>query len=755
MINVPKQLCLFALILCCATSLPANAQTDDGPVEPSTRPTIGLALSGGGAKGLAHIGVLKKLEEWNIPVDYIAGTSMGAVIGGLYASGMTADEIETAVLDIDWTDLLQDDPLRKERSFRRKEEDRLYLLDFEFGQRGLKLIAPRGFRQGQKLTYMLRNLTQPVAGITDFNELPVPFRAVATNLVNGDMVVLDQGDLAAAIRASMAIPGVFAPVEIGDLLLVDGGSVRNIPVDVVRAMGADIVIAVDISAPLGDREKLKSSLAVTGQTLGFLTRLNVEAQLPLADLVLRPAVAGIGVLDFSDPPSIISLGIDEAELKKSVLDPMGLPVEEYTLHRAGQVVPHIELPLITSLRITGLEKVSEEIVRRRIRLQPGDRLNFDALYVDLARIYGLGGFESVDFSLNPEEEGVELVIQAQEKEWGPNYVRFGLAFLVDEDQGATFNLKMLHRATSLNRWGAEWRSMLQVGRVTSLTTEFYQPFDYNSRWFIMPGLYAGNELVNSYLDGENVAEFKQRLTYGYLDFGYQLGNKAQIRLGPAYGAARFSRSVGVDIPQMPKDPDGSPGNPEGLASETPTLGGARLLVSIDTQDEVTFPRRGGFGEINTFISREFLGADTDYERIEGKYIRAFSRGRHTVFGSVAGGTSLGGELPVYHQFTLGGMFSLSGFAPDELRGNYFAVGRVGYYASLFKLPTTMGQNLFFGGWIEKGNTWYDSSDISWDNTFDTITVSVGADTVFGPMYFAWGKGPGGRSQYLLSLGSGF
>jgi len=297
---------IAALLILFAGALPAAAGPPPDEDGSGVRPKIGLALSGGGAKGLAHIGVLQKLEEWDIPVDYVAGTSMGSVVGGLYAAGLSPDEIEEAVLSIDWTDLLQDHPERRYRSFRRKEEDRLYLLDFEFGLKGLKLRSSLGFLQGQKLNNMLRQFTQRAAGIVDFDELPVPFRAVATDIVTGEMVVLDSGDLPAAIRASMAIPGVFTPVEIGDRLLVDGGTARNMPVDVVRAMGADIVIAIDISAPLSDREQLRSSLAITSQTIGFLTRLNVEEQLPLADLVLRPAVAGVGTLDFSDPTKIIN-----------------------------------------------------------------------------------------------------------------------------------------------------------------------------------------------------------------------------------------------------------------------------------------------------------------------------------------------------------------------------------------------------------------------------------------------------------------
>jgi len=751
MTNRPTRLlAILLIVLAAAISAAPAVPADDG--DSSSHPKIGLALSGGGAKGMAHIGVLQKLEEWDIPVDYVAGTSMGAVVGGLYAAGLSADEIEEAVLSIDWTDLLQDEPERKFRDFRRKEDDRHYLLDIEFGLKGMRLSTSLGYLQGQKLNNMLRNFTQRAAGIVDFDELPVPFRAVATDIVTGEMVVLAEGDLPAAIRASMAIPGVFTPVEIDGRLLVDGGTTRNMPVDVVRAMGADIVIAIDISAPLSDRDQLRSSLAITGQTIGFLTRLNVEQQMPLADLVLRPAVTGVGTLDFSDPTKIIGLGVDEAERMKADLVPLAIPSEAYDSHRASQTVSQVEAPLITGVRIVGMEQVNEEIVRRRVRLQPGDRLDYDALYTDMGRIYGLGDFEAVNYSLVPEEEGVELVIQVREKSWGPNYVRFGLALQADDEQGTLFNLKVLHRATHINRYGAEWRTLGQVGRNTFLHSEFYQPFDYSSRWFVAPAIHLGNELTYDYVDGERAAEYKLRSRYATLDFGYRLGQNAQLRLGPLYGWARVSRETGVEAPEDGEGPDDKN---QSLNPESPTLGAVRFEASVDSMDQVTFPREGGAGKLEAIFSREGIGADFDYERIEAGYSHFFSWRRHTIFGSLAGGTSLGSELPAYHQFTLGGIFSFSGYGADELRGNYYAVARLGYYASLFELPTTMGTNVYFGGWVEKGNAWFDSSDIAWDNTGDTLTVMVGADTMFGPIYVAYGKGDGGRSGFLLSIGSGF
>jgi len=249
------------------------------PAWAADRPKIGLALGGGGARGCAHVGVLRVLDKMHIPIDYIAGTSMGAVVGGLYASGLSVDEIERALVTTDWNDALADRTRYRELTFRRKDDENRYLTSFDAGLHGIRLALPSGLRSAQKLRFLLQSYLIPVAGVHDFSKLPIPFKAVASDIETGDAVVLDHGDLAAAIRASMSIPGVFSPMEMDGHLLVDGGITDNIPVDVARGMGADIVIAVDVGSPLLKREQLGSMVAVTNQVLTILTRRNMAPQI--------------------------------------------------------------------------------------------------------------------------------------------------------------------------------------------------------------------------------------------------------------------------------------------------------------------------------------------------------------------------------------------------------------------------------------------------------------------------------------------
>jgi len=725
---------------------------DDAPTldpAPADRPRIGLALSGGGARGCAHVGVLKVLEANRIPVDYIAGTSMGAVIGGLYAAGHDAADIEAFLTTADWTDMMLDEPRRSRKSFRRKEEDRLYLFDFEMGHRGLKLKMPRGYRQGRKLSNQLRAMTLPVAGARTFDHLPIPFRAVATDIGTGEMVVLEDGDLVQAIRASMAIPGVLSPVMRDGRLLVDGGSTRNIPVDVVREMGADIVIAVDISEPLKPAEELETSIDITTQTVMLLTRLNVEAVLSQADLVLVPELKGAGVLDFTDIAGIIQAGETEAGRVAPEMKPLALPAEEYEAHRAGQRSPEFEPPLVASVRVEGLERVDQRVLMARVETEPGDRLDLEALHRDMARIFGLGFFEMVDFSLVPVKTGVDVVIDAREKEWGPNYLRFGLNFQIDESRGAAFSLVALHNATQINRLGAEWRTRLAVGQEGSINTEFYQPLDYSGRLFIAPGLRFGHRPVDEYVEGHKIAEYDEQVILGALDVGVYLGGSTELRAGLYYGAARVSLDTGIPAPLVSDD------DSIGLYPHSPSLGGLRAGVVMDRLDRVTFPRRGYLADVEFILSRTALGADDDYERLGGSGSAFFSHGRHTWFAGFEGGTSLNSKIPPYHHFTLGGLFSLAGFADMELRGPYAAAGRLGYYVSLWALPTSLGQNIYFGGWIEAGNVWGDSSDIGVDDLRETLALLVGADTVIGPVYFAWGMAEDDRHKLYLSIGAGF
>ncbi len=264
-----RRLLLVLLLLLPLSALAAEA-----------RPKIGLVLSGGAARGLAHIGVLKALDEQGIQIDAIAGTSMGAVVGGLYASGYTPAELERIALEMDWQQALSDAPPRKDVPFRRKQDDRDFLVKQKISFRDDGTLGlPLGVIQGQNLAMVLESLLVHTSDNRDFDKLAIPFRAVSTDIATGEKVVFRKGHLPQAIRASMSIPAVFAPVEIDGRLLVDGGMVDNIPVDVARDMGVDVVIVVDIGNPLRDRKDLSTVLDVMNQSITLMTRKNSEAQL--------------------------------------------------------------------------------------------------------------------------------------------------------------------------------------------------------------------------------------------------------------------------------------------------------------------------------------------------------------------------------------------------------------------------------------------------------------------------------------------
>jgi NTE family protein len=354
---------VFALALGAWLASAGAATAQEPAGTPTTRPKIGIAFSGGGAKGSAHIGVLKVLEEMHIPVDYAAGTSMGAIIGGLYASGLSPAELEDIMLEIDWADALIDRPSRHQLQFRRKNDDLHYISDLELGIGGDGLKYPLGLRSGQNINYLLTIITLPVRSVHDFDDLPIPFRAVATDIATGTPVVLDHGDLARAMRASMAIPTAFSPVELDGKLLVDGGVSNNIPVDVVRAMGADIVIAIDIGAPLLQAQQVRRSfLTILDQTLGLTTRGNMAARLEDADLVLTPEVGGFGTLDFGKVREIVDLGEAEARNRTSDLARLSIPEEEYAAWRASHKREPDPIPTIREVRVEGNSRVDTRII---------------------------------------------------------------------------------------------------------------------------------------------------------------------------------------------------------------------------------------------------------------------------------------------------------------------------------------------------------------------------------------------------------
>lgn len=700
-----------------------------------SRPKIGLALSGGGARGAAHIGVLRVLEEHHIPIDYIAGTSMGALVGGFYASGMSTAELEELITRIDWADAFDDKIPRKDRSFRRKRDDDLYLVKNKPGISRDGLKFPSGLIDGQKIDLLLKKYTLPVMTVRDFDALSIPYRAIATDIVTGETVVLDHGDLALAMRASMSIPALLAPREIDGRLLVDGGVSTNLPIDVVRRMGADVVIAVDISTPMSTREELGSVLGITGQLSNILTRRNTDQQIASLtdeDIFIRPDLGDITTASFDHAGEAIPAGVSAAEAALGELERLSVSEEDYRAHRNRRERRIVRLT-IDEVRIVNRSRLADGVIAASLGIEAGEPLDIEKLEKDLDRIYGLELFESVYYDITDEAGRIVLTVTVRENSWGPNYLQSGVSIFEDYE-GPNFNLAAAYTRTAVNRLNGEWRTGLQIGREPGIFTEFYQPFFNNLRNFIHVRA-SISELVDNVFDtnGHKVEELALQRYGAALAGGRELGTWGEIRAGIIRGAGTIKVQVG--------DPD---------APDTDfDTGEAFMQFFVDELDNVMFPHSGGTARIRATAGLEALGSDTDYEQgiVEGSY--AYTIGRNTGYFRGMYATTRDSDAPYQSMFRLGGFTRLSGLEHNELIGQHAALLSGIFYRRI-------GDFSFFSFYaglsLEYGNVFQEKSDIEFDRGIAAGSVFLGVDTLIGPIYIAYGRTDGGRDNFYLFLG---
>jgi NTE family protein len=703
------------------------------------RPRVGLVLSGGGALGAAHVGVLKVLEELRMPVDCITGTSAGAIVGGLYAAGVSPVEIERVLATTDWDEMFSDRPSRRQLTFRRKVDDLTYLAPFEFGFSGGRLQLPRGLIAGQKLDFLLKTLTLRVVDVERFDDLPVPFRAVATDVMTGEPVVLDHGPLADALRASMSVPAVFAPVEIGGRLLVDGGIVRNLPTELARAMGADIVIAVDVGAGRADPEKLGTLVGLSARVWNLFVRQNVEASAALADLLITPDVRDFTAAEFGRGAEMVVRGEQAARAAAADLAAFAVPAEAFDAFLRGQRRSQlIGLP-IDSVQVASPERVDSRVILRRVHTKPHAVLDLETLRSDLERIYELGDFEVVGFSVVPVEGRHALLIDAKEKPWGPNFVRFGVNLVSDLEGESAFNLLASYTMTRLNRLGGEWKTRLQIGEELAIDTEFYQPLDFDGRWFVAPYLRHYHEDREVFAGGQQLAQYGVRVLEGGADVGVQFGRFGEARLGLVKGRGIGDLRVGeAELTDVQIDRVGWLGR-----------------VVVDQLDNTSFPKEGVLAYGEWLGPREGFGSDDEYDRVAFESFKPTTWSRHTLVAVLNAYSSLGSELPYYDLFDLGGLFQLSGLAPRQIVGAKGGLAALIYYARVGRMRGTLGRGIYVGGSAEAGNLWERDADPELGDLRLAGSIFVGADTVIGPIYLAYGRSDAGSGSLYLYVGRTF
>jgi NTE family protein len=717
-------LCLF-LFVCYA---PAQDTTP-----PHARPKIGLALSGGGARGLAHIGVLQWMEENHIPADYIAGTSMGGLIGAMYATGMSPDEMGQFVEHIDWDETLLSEPSYAELSVRRKEDRRAYQIGAPLGLKH-GLSGPNGFNPGHGVALLFDRVAYPYSPVGSFDELPIPFRCVATNMLDGTAVVLSSGSLGQALRATMAIPGIFTPVEIDGKILADGGLVENIPSRVAREMKADIVIAVDVGTPLGGREQLRSIGGVLTQTISVMTIDNDRRALREADLVIAPDLGKYTNVDYYNAAELIRLGYEGAAHKAAVLRPFAVSDaqwQQYLQRReARKRKPQATIDL---LEISGVDDSDRRRLEKNLKGLLHQPVNSQKLDSRLTEITGQGRFDSLGYEGFTRDGKSGLRIIGHEKTYGPPFVDLAVDVNGTGVGNTNFSAGMRVTFMDVRGHGGEWRNDLTLGAVARAATEFYQPIK-SSRFFVAPYAFATKVARNAYADGDRIALFRDRRAGGGLDVGFTPNDRSEIRAGYQLYNGDLAALIGET----------------GLPRSRGTSGLFRVRFTFDGQDSPVVPSRGVRLEANLSHVLQSPGTTQSIDQLEVQSSSFFPlSAKGSLFTGASFGTTFSRDAGPFQVFTLGGPFRLGAYLPDEFLGNHYGYLSLGYRRELFRLPAPLGKKVYWGGWYEAGSAFDDPSSFT---VRGSMNLGMITETILGPISLAGSVSPSGKTRINFSIG---
>ena len=715
--------------------------------EPLTEePKLVLVLSGGGARGIAHIGVIRVLEELHIAPDLIVGTSMGSIIGGLYAAGWSPDEMEEVVQTIDWEKIFTDRVERKDRSFRRKQDDRPVLIEGRLYFEGLKPVVPSGVIKGQRLELALRIIEALSPAETDFDQLPIPFRAVAADIASGEVVLISSGSLATAMRASMSVPGALPPVEIGGHELVDGGIAANLPVGIAQDLGAHRIIAVDISSPLleEDDEQFESFMSVFTHLNSLLTVRNRDRDAALLqpdDVLIVPDLGDISFVSFDRAQDAVAIGEEAARLQIDELRSFSANAERWNKFDDRTRAQGLEPIEIDRIRLENTSKVDDRLVHKALTIKPPETLDWKSLGLDLLELYNTRYFGVIGFHLEEVEKDVhELVVETPEPAHGRGSLQFGIGFLDDFDGGSTYHLQARHQYLPANRRGGEWETTVQIGSVAGASTEFYQPLDWRMNWFVEPSLTYERGTQEIWLGGFAIADYSFTTADARIAAGRVLGRWGELRVSAFTRTNRGSVRIGL---------------PE-FGSVEENRGGGEVRFRIDTEDSVVFPRSGADVDVVYSVSSEALGADVHFERIWGRASYAWSFGENTVVPAIEYADNLDAPESFFSLFFLGGLGRLSGLGHNELFGDKIALAKLVAYRRLLRFEAAGLQVKIYAGLsLEAGNAYFAGQDVSWGSMLKGGSVFIGGDTFIGPIVFAYGRTEGNRDRFYFAIGDRF
>lgn len=719
----------LSLVLCSVVS----AETVQADSSMLIRPKVALVLSGGGARGFSHVGVIRELERLGVKIDIVAGTSMGAMVGGGYASGYSVEQMQDIILGVDWKEMFALRPDRDEINWRRRQDDFKGLGTQEIGLSKKGVLFPDSVVPAQHLEIFLRSITRHVSSVTDLSKLSIPFAAIATDLDTGEAVVMQKDvTLADAMRSSMSVPGAFSPFPYKNHVLVDGGLAQNLPVEQAKAMGADIIIAVNAGTPLGKSKDIHSVAGVMGQMIGILTERNVDHSKSLLtekDILITTDLTGFNAGDFQKAEAIIEAGEKSAQKYEPQLKRLAVSqktFEQWNLARQSAVQPP-QARQVASVQVQGLEVVNPKSVIKSADLDLTKPITEDQIAQASAKIWATDDFTLVPYTFEPGPNGTQtLVWRPQEKPWGYNTIRVGGKISTDFNQEHTFDFLVAHTIGWLNSWGGEWRNEAQIGKDSYFSASFYQPLGAASPLFLMPEIRYESQRYDWYNGSSHaVATLKNKTLEGSLSLGLELGKASVFKAGVGYVSAQSKVSVG-EIP--------------GYNSMDDEASFVEISWQYDTLDNVNFPTKGFY--LDARARRYDQMENSADPEVSDYYVETifpwdWGDGWVSVLSGKAGSSTIPGRYP------LGGLFNMSGAYYGRYSGSDMVLGRL-QLSKRLQHTDVFGFPIYVGAGFEMGRvqedvlpTYLSDKDLGvWKKA---VSAYVAADSIFGPLYLAVGQ----------------
>lgn len=703
------------------------------------RPTIGLVLQGGGALGLAHIGVITWLEEHHIPVRYVAGTSMGGLVGGVYATGRNAAEVREVVNGINWDQVMAGQTPFSDLSFRRKEDALDYPNSLEFGLRkGVQF--PEGFNSGQQVSLILDEVSLPYSEIPSFNDLPIPFACVATDLVSGNAKVFRSGSLSLALRSTMSLPGIFTPVRTKDAIYADGGLLQNIPVEVAKQMGADLTLAIHLAeAPLPPNSNL-SSIGVLGQSISVMISANELKSMESADLMLSVPLQKYGALDFDKADEIIKIGYDAAAARATVLLPLAVDDATWNQYLAERNARRIIKPPVPAfIAVDGVNGELSQRVQRQFAGVVGKPIDYAQLDAEIMRLKGIGRFSTLSYEFIERNGQQGLMVKTEENAYGPPIVRPLIQVDGSSLSNVTFNLGARITLLDIGGYRSEWRTDISLFTDYGVRSEYYHPFTPHSRWFIAPRILANNEPFYIYEDNRLISTYRRTIAGGAVDVGYQFGITGELRMGYEGGWEKFHQTIGAT---------------NELSNFSGASGDVRMQYRLDRLDNAVIPRQGQAAQVNFLWSNTHPLATNQYPSLEVNSTNFFRLNEpSSVFLRGFAGTTFNNAtgLP---QFSLGGSQHLIAYGTNELLTDKYFLFQVGYLRQMAKLPPLLGSGVYLLALYEAAQVYgAPPRGLNKASGFPTDgAVGLIVNTIFGPVEAAYAYGDTGHHKFFFRIG---